>query len=227
LLHIILRAVSNFVCQFVASKLKSALSCDLRQSGGRVNSEVCSRIIEREGHVAQIGQDQRCVMRGKVPFLMQFSNVFVDRSGRLYLLVPPPGAPNATKQAGGGRDGKGLLNDTAWLSNAHLDLYDVSGGCCDEIGRMPQGRRVVIDMRHVKVERLGLSLTQHHGVTLPPRPARGTTVPLLLLAPCGRRPYRPQDRRLRRLPRESDTGEHGRAARADSNHRYGRYVPLL
>jgi hypothetical protein len=30
LLHTILREATKFVCQFVASKLKSALSCDLR-----------------------------------------------------------------------------------------------------------------------------------------------------------------------------------------------------
>jgi hypothetical protein len=74
---------------------------------------------------------------------------------------------NATTRAGGGTKGKGWCNDRAWIRNAQFDMCDVSGCCCDEIDRMPL-RRCVVAICRVTVERRGLSLFQHHDVTIPP-----------------------------------------------------------
>lgn len=77
-----------------------------------------------------------------VPFFIQFSNVFVDGNGRVFV----PQAP---------RKGR--------VQNVHL--YDLAGGCCDSGWTMLKGRAVRVKPREIPRGRLGLSLPQHHGDT--------------------------------------------------------------
>jgi hypothetical protein len=76
-------------------------------------------------------------MQGRVPLVVTLSKVFFDSFGRPYPLVPLNAAPRAS----GGREGKGLYNDRAWMRNAQFDLCDVGGCCCDAIDRMLPGYR--------------------------------------------------------------------------------------
>lgn len=83
-----------------------------------------------------------------VPFLLQFSNAIVDQVGRIYL----------------------VQNDSdVNMRNRRIlfDVYDVAGGCCNEIGnKVPSEtelRRIFLSKK--TIARYGFLLAQHHGVT--------------------------------------------------------------